>query len=308
MVLCFASILLSGAASLSAQAASAFVQSAAGSAIGQTSATAALRATRAGSTIVVCVGSGEPITSIRDNQGNPYTLVGSVANSSGAGTLRVYRTVAPTGGVRSITVTHAWGASDLIAAEYTGVGNVDRFQAQDAGYNTGAAWSSGATQTTRQANERLVGCAFEVYGVAIPQVTFTPGSGFTARRSRRGVFLEDRAVSTVGAYAATGTRSPGDNLNVVAALLTLRVGAPSSGEDTLAPSVPGALSAFAASTSQINLAWSAATDNVGVAGYFVSRGGVQIANVTSGTAYQDNGLNAATTYTYTVAAYDAATV
>jgi cellulose 1,4-beta-cellobiosidase len=53
------------------------------------------------------------------------------------------------------------------------------------------------------------------------------------------------------------------------------------------------------------LSWSASTDNVGVAGYRVYRNGVQVGTA-SGTTFTDTGLSAATQYTYTVAAYDAA--
>jgi len=75
--------------------------------------------------------------------------------------------------------------------------------------------------------------------------------------------------------------------------------------DTVAPSVPGGITAVAASSSQINLSWSASTDNAGVAGYKVFRNGVQIAT-TQATSYADAGLAASTSYTYKVAAYDAA--
>ncbi|KKT59378.1 MAG: Sheath polysaccharide-degrading enzyme, partial [Candidatus Giovannonibacteria bacterium GW2011_GWA1_44_25] len=75
---------------------------------------------------------------------------------------------------------------------------------------------------------------------------------------------------------------------------------------TIAPSIPTGLTATAISSSQINLSWTASTDNVGVAGYKVFRGGVQIATVTTGTSYSNTGLTAATTYSYTVSAYDAA--
>ncbi len=78
-----------------------------------------------------------------------------------------------------------------------------------------------------------------------------------------------------------------------------------SHSDTTAPSVPTNLTAIAASSSQINLAWTASTDNVAVTGYKVFRGGVQIA--TSATnSYQNTGLTASTAYSYTVVAYDAA--
>ena len=69
--------------------------------------------------------------------------------------------------------------------------------------------------------------------------------------------------------------------------------------------MPAGLSAQAASSSQINLTWNASTDNVGVTGYRIFRGGTQIAT-TAGTSYSNTGLSASTAYSYTVAAYDAA--
>ena len=75
--------------------------------------------------------------------------------------------------------------------------------------------------------------------------------------------------------------------------------------DGAAPSVPGSLTATATDPHQVSLAWQAATDNVGVAGYDVYRNGTQIATAT-GTSYVDTGLTDATAYTYIIAAYDAA--
>src|SRR5438132_30793 len=75
--------------------------------------------------------------------------------------------------------------------------------------------------------------------------------------------------------------------------------------DLTPPSVPTNLSASAVSSSQINLSWTASTDNVGVAGYTIYRGGLQI-GTTSLTSYSDTSLSPSTTYSYTVAAYDAA--
>ena len=79
---------------------------------------------------------------------------------------------------------------------------------------------------------------------------------------------------------------------------------PSSG-DTTPPTAPSGLSATAVSSSQIDLAWTASTDAVGVTGYDVFRGGVQVATV-SGTSASDTGLTPNTSYTYTVKARDAA--
>ncbi|MGO4696099.1 discoidin domain-containing protein [Paenibacillus sp. 2TAB26] len=75
--------------------------------------------------------------------------------------------------------------------------------------------------------------------------------------------------------------------------------------DTQAPTAPTNLTASAASSSQINLNWSASTDNVGVSGYQVFRGGTLVGSP-SGTTFTDTGLNASTSYSYTVKAIDAA--
>lgn len=76
--------------------------------------------------------------------------------------------------------------------------------------------------------------------------------------------------------------------------------------DTTAPTKPVTLTATAASSTQINLTWAGSTDLVGVSGYQIYRNGTNVASVTSGLAYQDSSLNPSTTYSYTVAAYDAA--
>jgi len=75
--------------------------------------------------------------------------------------------------------------------------------------------------------------------------------------------------------------------------------------DTTAPSIPSGLVGTAISSSQINLSWSGSIDNVATAGYRVYRGGTQVAAVTS-TSYQDTNLSSSTTYSYAVAAFDAA--
>src|SRR5438309_945098 len=76
--------------------------------------------------------------------------------------------------------------------------------------------------------------------------------------------------------------------------------------DTTPPSVPTGLTASAVSSSQINLSWAASSDNVGVSGYRVFRDGTQIAT-TSATSFTNNtGLSPSTTYSYAVAAFDAA--
>ena len=79
--------------------------------------------------------------------------------------------------------------------------------------------------------------------------------------------------------------------------------ATTSAGDTTAPSAPGNLTATLAQRRRVNLAWSAATDNVGVAGYRVYRNGTQVTQVTARSFRDTPGRG---TYTYTVKAFDAA--
>ena len=76
--------------------------------------------------------------------------------------------------------------------------------------------------------------------------------------------------------------------------------------DTNAPSAPTGLSGSASSPSQINLGWTASSDDVAVTGYRVYRNGVLLTTLGNVLAHQNTGLSASTTYSYTVQAFDAA--
>jgi hypothetical protein len=75
--------------------------------------------------------------------------------------------------------------------------------------------------------------------------------------------------------------------------------------DTSAPSVPVGLTATPTASFQINLAWTSSSDNVGVSGYKIYRDGAQVAT-TSQSFVSISGLQAQTSYSFQVAAYDAA--
>jgi chitodextrinase len=79
------------------------------------------------------------------------------------------------------------------------------------------------------------------------------------------------------------------------------------GTDTLKPTMPGNFQATSVSAASVGLSWTGSSDNVGVAGYRVFRAGNTIPLVTTtSTSFTDTGLSSATTYSYTVVAYDAA--
>src|SRR3990172_13322435 len=75
--------------------------------------------------------------------------------------------------------------------------------------------------------------------------------------------------------------------------------------DSTSPSIPTNLVATAVSSNQIDLSWSASTDNNAVTGYKIYRGSIYLTFVTTASS-SDTGLNPSTQYCYTVSAFDAA--
>jgi subtilisin family serine protease/chitodextrinase len=79
----------------------------------------------------------------------------------------------------------------------------------------------------------------------------------------------------------------------------------SGSSDTEAPTAPTNLSSSNVTESSVDLTWDASSDNVGVDHYTVFKDGSSV-GTTSNTSYSVTGLNAGTTYTFTVKAEDAA--
>lgn len=77
-----------------------------------------------------------------------------------------------------------------------------------------------------------------------------------------------------------------------------------AGVDTEAPTTPVLTSVSPITSTQVDVVWSAATDNFTLAGYVLSRDGLDIATTTL-LNYSDSGLLASTTYSYSVRAFDA---
>ena len=130
--------------------------------------------------------------------------------------------------------------------------------------------------------------------VGTPTTTSFSNTGLTASTTYRFRVRAVDAAGNLGAYSAIAT------------------GTTPTPADTTAPSAPTGLTATPAAPTQVNLSWTASTDNVGVTGYRVER--CQGAGCTSwaqvgtptATTYGDTGLSASTTYRYRVRAVDAA--
>jgi hypothetical protein len=79
---------------------------------------------------------------------------------------------------------------------------------------------------------------------------------------------------------------------------------PIDNSDGQAPSVPTGLQAGNPTATSVNLSWNAASDNVGVVGYYLYVNGSQTGQVQT-TSAQVTGLSPDTLYSFTVSAYDA---
>lgn len=104
-------------------------------------------------------------------------------------------------------------------------------------------------------------------------------------------------------YRLTAANSAGS----ASASATVTVTAAAPPVDSQPPTIPVLTSAIARSQTQVDLAWSASTDNVGVAGYQIVRNGAPLGTVGgSSLAYSDATAAANTAYAYTIRAFDAA--
>jgi hypothetical protein len=140
----------------------------------------------------------------------------------------------------------------------------------------------------------------------IAGATVTLNTGPSTQTNSSGVYTFGNLDA--GSYTVTAS-APGYANNsapaTVTAGQTTTVNINLTPTDLQAPTNPTNLSATTISATQINLSWTASTDNVGVVGYKVFRGGSQV-GTTSSTSYSDSGLTPNTLYSYQVSAYDLA--
>ena len=94
--------------------------------------------------------------------------------------------------------------------------------------------------------------------------TWSPGVGII---SGTGSYIAPPSISTQQTVTVTAT-SVADSTKSASATITLLA---TPGPDTTPPAAPGNASATSVSTSQINISWNPATDNVGVTEYRVER-------------------------------------
>jgi len=109
------------------------------------------------------------------------------------------------------------------------------------------------------------------------------------------------AIGTSGNVKLGNGTTEASNIVVIADAVRLLL----VSTDVSAPTVPTGFTATATGPTTVHLSWTASTDNIGVAGYKVYRGGVYIGYSTA-PGYTDAGLSPSTAYSYQITAYDAA--
>jgi len=112
----------------------------------------------------------------------------------------------------------------------------------------------------------------------------------------------DSTVADVTTYAYTVEAFDGaGNLSAASNTATVKT------LDATAPTAPASLHTTSVTGTQVALAWTASTDNVGVTAYTIFRNGTKIGSVGGATlAYTDATVAQGTAYSYTVTAADAA--
>jgi len=109
----------------------------------------------------------------------------------------------------------------------------------------------------------------------------------------------------VDAFDSSGNRSATTSVTASTSACPPPPPPPPPPNDTTAPSTPANARITSTTATSLRLAWNAATDNVGVAGYATYRNGTSVGTPT-GTNYTFNGLTCGTSYTLAVDAVDAA--
>src|SRR5579862_6913876 len=180
--------------------------------------------------------------------------------------------------------THA-----LVTAGYGTYADSGSLEAND--YLTAALTPDGALGMAYMPTVRTVTIDMGRLGAAVQASWYDPSSG-TFSTITGSPFPNTGSRS----FTPSGPNAAGDGDWV----LVLEAAVPA---DTQAPSVPGGLAVTGATSSEVDVSWAPANDNVAVAGYRVYRNGTVVRS-TRATACADTGLTPSTSYSYTVVAFD----
>ena len=143
--------------------------------------------------------------------------------------------------------------------------------------------------------------AVGVTGYSVFNGSATAGTTTSTSYTVAGLLCGATYSLAVDAFDAAGNHSSKTAVNVP----TNACAPPAPPADTQPPTAPAGLQVLSATASSITVSWLASTDNVGVTGYGLYRGGTSTGTTTATTA-TFSGLACGTSYALSVDAYDAA--
>jgi RHS repeat-associated protein len=263
-------------------------------------------AATAGDALILAVGINLSTVSVSSVTGAGGSWNRVIAEPGHGTTTETWAALNVSGGSATITITFsasAKGAAEV--SEFSGVVSASATDATGAATDGSVTALSSGSATTTNATDVVVAAVGWRQGAA---PTASPTSPWTAVAAQTNSFVSAasawRITSATGAYSASwtlGAATPGYDGTIVA----LKGAGPAA--DTTAPTTPTGVVASAVSPTQVNLSWTASTDNVAVTAYTIYRGGAKLSVVAgSVTSFTDHSPVPATAYAYTVAAADAA--
>ena len=189
---------------------------------------------------------------------------------------------------------------------YAGVNTESPVDASSGAGSSGSSSIVAPSLTTTSTDAAVVG----LFGAA-SNATITAPTGLSLQaaaavggKDKLGTAAADSLQPLAGPSGSRTATIPSAAANV-GQLVALRPANVIAAPDTQAPSTPAAVTATAVSSTQIDLTWTPATDNVGVARYEVFSGAESV-GYTGVARFSATGLTPATAYTFTVVAEDAA--
>lgn len=153
---------------------------------------------------IVAIGwdsSAPTVSSVTDTGGNTYQVAApKTCSSTDCQTIMYAKNIA--GGSNTVTVTFSASSAfpEARVSEYAGLDKVSPFDVQASVGSSGTTAANSGSATTTFANELIFGS-----GATLSDFV-SPGSGFTNRLiDTFGSISEDRAVTSIGSYSASGT-------------------------------------------------------------------------------------------------------
>src|SRR5207302_832483 len=198
--------------------------------------------TTTGHTLLVAIETNNDvaISSITDSQGNTY--IRDAAYAPAPNRVSIWRASNITGGTAPV-VTISFVAKETataVVAEYSGLLNVAPFDQTASNNQFGAiSYTSGTTPATTQATELLFGLHMNR---STNVGTWTPAGGFATvleadnPTSKHQFQVQDRFVTTTGAFASTGTHSTA--VTITSLIASYKVGGAGAPPPPPAPVTP----------------------------------------------------------------------